>query len=136
MQADELRLAAEERRRAWRESLNYPDYDERSPYGRDSGIGPERIDDAMLLADAYLADHLPDDGEPVTEDKLPGLGFGGHWGDKWRLQTEVIDIVWENGELCLAYRTDKWQVVESGTTLGDLRRLLAALKVGGAANGD
>ncbi len=84
------------------------------------------------LADAWLATHLPDDGEPITEAMLPGLGFGGHWGDKWRLQTEVIDIVWENGELCLASRTDKWEVVESGATLGDLRALLAALKVGRA----
>lgn len=42
---------------------------------------PAAVDDAIILADAYLAEHPADDGEPVTADWMrsfapnPGLYF-------------------------------------------------------------
>lgn len=58
MRPDEVAAAAE-RRTGWRESLNTVEYPVGSPYGADDGCGRQRLTDAMILADAYLAQRAP-----------------------------------------------------------------------------
>ena len=104
-------------------------------YGR-PGCDPDDVDRAALqLADAYLADRHADDAEGVTVEWLKSVGFafrpdiygGSDWwevGNAAEVQPQTVSYY---------PGTETWYYGCCGlvplTTRGDVRRLLAALKV-------
>lgn len=121
MNADELRAAAERLRRvgdgeavaqAYRA---YP-----SPH-------MQRYGDIVMLADAWIAEHPADDGDPVDEAWVKGLGFE---------QYEYVPYTWlKCGHLQYVPSRDPpfcivggWPVIRVETR-GHVRRIAAALGI-------
>ena len=84
--------------------------------------------DIGAVGRAYLAEHPADDGEPVTPEWLAATGFSPAWGDKYRHQRGHMDVVWREGVMSLAHRTDEWSELPVRTR-GHVRRLLMALGI-------
>lgn len=127
--SDELR-AARERLRAG----DYPDAED-TPMG--FYVSPTQQNDMHVVIENDLASHLPDDGEPITEAMLPGLGFNLATTKRRSYRNGPVLVSPPCGGL------DWWVGVGVGDsepatcvlfddvpTLGDMRALLAALKVG------
>lgn len=129
--------AATERQHRWKQ---YGDVaNNRNPYWRaDDGGGwidvDQYADDKRALADAYLAEHRPDDGERVTAEWLINSGWSQnlasdefkngllvvlyrHWDvngkEEWSAEVGVCGSIWP-GEII---------------TRGHVRRLCAALGI-------
>lgn len=101
------------------------------------------IEDTAAVANAYLAEHPADDGEPVTADWLQSVGFGRH------MQPAAnCDLSLQAGDFRLfvavaiptreryGFKPERWAVNEvwlpeaaTPATRGHVRRLCAALGI-------
>lgn len=113
---EELKAAIERRRKnpGWKGQL--------FPYGN-------AISDAVLLADAYLAEHQEDDDELVTEQWLRENGFCNYRGwPQTRIGIETLAglyLSWNSAENAFRLDCCLWE----GSTRGDVRRLCKALGI-------
>lgn len=83
-------------------------------------------EDLQAVADAYLAEHAADDGEPVTEEWLRSVGFKRESWHPLQLDCDSdIDIRCTPELLVVGHRSDEWDV-KANPTRGDVRRLCAA----------
>ncbi len=144
----DVRAAAERLRRCYAGEETMLDV-----YGRTPHSLLKMHDDTEMVANAYLAEHPADDGEPITEEWLRGLGFR-----KWGLETDAelydlyIPMRDELGWQCrLAYQSNGFYAVrlcddhsyggaesvelldtrnrKPAVSRGQVRRLLAALGI-------
>ena len=123
--------AAAERWRLDNKAEEHKEY-ARSPY---KGNFDLRLEDAYLLAEAYLALHPADDGEAIDEAWLRSMGFTKHeWHhQKWTFyrSTGMPIGLWhvEDGWKAMLIHSEAHAscLVRAMTTRGQLRRLLAAI---------
>lgn len=105
------------------------------------GVNGGRLDaDRRVLADAYLAEHPADDAAPVTAGWLESMGFQvkGGW---WQLRCgdyEVYCYTSPSRPSGFVFKYESHDCLDDGDgaailpdlpTRGDVRRLLAALKI-------
>lgn len=95
--------------------------------------------DTRLLAQAWLAEHPEDDGEPVTEEWFRSVVGGGDfqaWSDGSKTPAAFCDAelsiyIDEVGLICLRLETDLYGIdfLPQVKTRGDVRRLCRALGI-------
>ena len=112
--------AATERWRLDNKAEEHKEY-ARSPY---KGNFDLRLEDAYLLADAYLALHPADDGEAIDEAWLEANGFEPALPAKWLFKKGRL--LWSSYD-GLSLTNDLDGDLPWIKTRGQLRRLLAAI---------
>lgn len=100
--------------------------------GDGPGVACIRPEDAVALAEAYLAEHPADDGEPVTAEWLESIGFyrdGVHPDDPFTCRESSIYLSpkYDDEKLWVVF-VEVYELGKSKTR-GDVRRLLAALGI-------
>lgn len=130
---DEVREALERYRREAYTEGRFGD-----PGARNVGYltGEQGWNDRVVLSNAFVADHPPDDADPVTEAWAEANGatrpYGGEYADEWywriktsdRLGTHVVLKFKPNRPIALGICG---ATVVVNPTRGDVRRLCSAL---------
>lgn len=94
------------------------------------------IDKAKAVAEAYLAEHTPDDAEPVTAEWSRSVGFEQISPDMLTINgSSGDDLIYTKWPDSQAWGWEYWDAADRAVQLppmptrGDVRRLLAALGI-------